>query len=330
MSTEAGAAAAAGAPEQPGPLAGLIEEYLRHLKFERGLAENTISNYQRDLLKYDSFLASRRVRTLREVTPVLVSDFAVSLRNPAEGKPLAPRSAARIIVAVRGFHKHLLNEGKTAENPAQRVRPPEPPQRLPKALTVDEVARLLETPSTETMLGLRDRALLEFLYGTGARISEAVGLALDDLVHVASDSTGETTLVRLTGKGSKQRLVPIGSYALKALDDYRVRARPILAQQVSAKGNGGALFLNARGGRLSRQSAWTILQTAAERANITEPVSPHTLRHSFATHLVEGGADIRSVQELMGHASISSTQIYTKITVDSLREVYAMTHPRAR
>ncbi|GAA1347451.1 site-specific tyrosine recombinase XerD [Falsarthrobacter nasiphocae] len=315
----------------PTPLRAAADEYLRHLALERGLAANTIASYGRDLARYERFLAVRGIDRPGNVTANLVSDFAVALRSGDEGPALAPRSAARIVVAIRGFHAFLLAEGTTTTDPAARVRPPSPPSRLPKALTVDQVSRMLESASVEEPLGLRDRALLEFLYGTGARVSEAVGLALDDLHQVEEDDGTGLALVRLMGKGSKQRLVPIGSFALRALDEYRVRGRPALAAKNSGKtGNGGALFLNARGGRLSRQSAWTIIQRAAEAAGIADPVSPHTLRHSFATHLVEGGADIRAVQELMGHASISSTQIYTKVTVDTLREVYATSHPRAR
>ncbi len=338
-------------PAEPeDPLQEAVTAYLRHIRLERGLSENTLKAYRQDLSKYTAFLRSRSLTSFREVTTPIVSDFAVSLRSPAEGTPLAPRSATRIIVGVRGFHRFLLAESLTDEDPAARVKPPEPPQRLPKALTVEEVAALLSAPDQQTPLGLRDRALLEFLYGTGARISEAVGLVVDDLVSLDPASSGGSShraekpadageeffpsglpLVRLTGKGDKQRLVPLGSYAARAIDEYRVRAWPGLAARASSKNQStGALFLNARGGRLSRQSAWTILQATAEKAGLTQEISPHTLRHSFATHLVEGGADIRAVQELMGHASIASTQIYTKVTVDTLREVYALSHPRAR
>ena len=202
-----------------------------------------------------------------------------------------------------------------------------PGKRLPKAISVDEVTRILEAAGTDTATGLRDRALLEFLYSTGARISEAVGLDVDDisLQTQAADEAGPA-IVRLFGKGSKERLVPLGSFGARALDAYLVRGRPLLA----AKGKGTpALFLNARGGRISRQSAWTILKAAAEKANITKDVSPHTLRHSFATHLLEGGADVRVVQELLGHASVTTTQVYTLVTADTLREIYAAAHPRA-
>jgi integrase/recombinase XerD len=218
----------------------------------------------------------------------------------------------------------LVAEGVSRTDPARDVHPPAVPKRLPKAITVDEVERLLDAAGADdTPRALRDRALLEVLYGTGARISEAVGLDVDD-IDVRDDAAGT---VRLLGKGSKERLVPIGSFARAAVDAYLVRGRPALA----ATGAGTpALFLNARGGRLSRQSAWTVLRTAAERAQLRTPVSPHTLRHSFATHLLDGGADVRVVQELLGHASVATTQVYTLVTVDRLREVYAASHPRAQ
>jgi integrase/recombinase XerD len=224
------------------------------------------------------------------------------------------------VVAVRGFHRFAVREGLTTVDPSASVRPPSPAKRLPKALPLADIERILEAAGAPgTTLAMRDRALLELLYGTGARISEAVGLDLDDL-----DPTEGTVLLR--GKGSKERIVPVGSYALEAVHTYLVRGRP----ELSSTGTGvPALFLNARGGRLSRQSAWTVLVRAAERAGVRAEVSPHTLRHSFATHLLDGGADVRVVQELLGHASVTTTQVYTLVTVDSLREVYATAHPRA-
>jgi integrase/recombinase XerD len=230
--------------------------------------------------------------------------------------PLSTASAARAMSAVRGLHKFAAREGLTPDDAGRDVRPPVPPKRLPKALAVDQVERILAVPGDDP-LGLRDKALLELLYGTGARISEAVGLAVDDL---------DGTTVMLRGKGGKTRLVPLGRYARSALDAYLVRSRPGLA----AGGTGTpAVFLNARGGPLSRQSAWTILRHAADTAGVPG-VSPHTLRHSYATHLLDGGADVRVVQELLGHASVTTTQVYTLVTVDRLREVYATSHPRAR
>jgi integrase/recombinase XerD len=250
-----------------------------------------------------------------------VSEFLMRLREgDANHPPLSAGSAARTVVAVRGFHKFAVRDGLTESDPASGVKPPAPAKRLPKALPLSDVEAILAAAgSPGTTLALRDRALLEVLYGTGARISEAVGLDVDDIDL-------ETRTVRLVGKGSKERMVPLGSYAAEALSAYLVRGRP----ELSAVGQATpAVFLNARGGRLSRQSAWTVLGKAAERAGITVDVSPHTLRHSFATHLLDGGADVRVVQELLGHASVTTTQIYTLVTVDKLREVYATAHPRA-
>lgn len=243
----------------------------------------------------------------------------------ADHPPLSATSAARTVVAVRGFHRFALADGMVALDPAGAVKPPRAAKRLPKALPLSDVEAILEAAGTpETPLTLRDRALLEVLYGTGARISEAVGLDVDDL-DLPPDERGGTVLLR--GKGGKERIVPLGSYARAAVEAYLTRSRPGL---VSGRASGGALFLNARGGRLSRQSAWAVLVRAAERAGVTADVSPHTLRHSFATHLLDGGADVRVVQELLGHASVTTTQIYTLVTVDNLREVFATAHPRAR
>ncbi|HEX3224088.1 MAG TPA: site-specific tyrosine recombinase XerD [Nocardioides sp.] len=301
-----------------------LRTYLDHLAVERGLAANTLSSYRRDLRRYAAFLDQAGVTDLDSVTEATVSAFLVRLREgDADHPPLSATSAGRTVVAVRGFHKFCVTDGLAVADPAAGVRPPAPARRLPKALPLADVEAILETAgATGTTLALRDRALLEVLYGTGARISEAVGLDVDDVDRV--DAT-----VLLRGKGGKERLVPIGSYALEAVDAYLTRARPGLAA-VGTPERAGALFLNARGGRLSRQSAWAVLVKAAERAGVTRDVSPHTLRHSFATHLLEGGADVRVVQELLGHASVTTTQIYTLVTVDNLREVFAAAHPRAR
>lgn len=297
--------------------------YLDHLTVERGLSANTLLSYRRDLRRYQEFLQARGRTDPGEVVEADVTEFAQHLRTgDAEHPALSGSSAGRTVVAVRGFHRFCLREGLAASDPAAAVRPPAPPRRLPKAITVEEVTALLDAAGVgEPPRSLRDRALLEVLYGAGARISEAIGLDVDDV-----DLDRGTVLLR--GKGSKERLVPIGSYARAAVSDYLVRARPDLASH----GRGTpALFLNARGGRLTRQSAWVVLRAAAERAGLsTEHVSPHTLRHSFATHLLDGGADVRVVQELLGHASVTTTQIYTLVTVDRLREVYASAHPRAR
>jgi integrase/recombinase XerD len=261
------------------------------------------------------------VTDLGSVSEETVAEFLASMRRgDAERPPLAAASAARTIVAVRGLHRFAVREGRIPVDTAAAVKPPVPARRLPKALPVEEVAALIAAAGDETPRGLRDRALLEMLYATGARISEAVGLDVDDI-----DAADAAVLLR--GKGDKDRVVPVGRMALAALSDYLVRGRPALV----AGGRGTpALFVNSRGGRLSRQSAWTVLRRAAERAGVTTAVSPHTLRHSFATHLLDGGADVRVVQELLGHASVTTTQLYTLVTVDRLREVYATAHPRAR
>ncbi|WP_310527020.1 site-specific tyrosine recombinase XerD [Nocardioides sp.] len=299
-----------------------IRTYLDHLAVERGLAVNTLSSYRRDLRRYADHLAQEGVSTLDEVTEATVSGFLMRLREgDADHSPLSATSAARTVVAVRGFHKFAVADGLATLDPASAVKPPTPAKRLPKALPLSDVEAILEAAGApDTTLALRDRALLEVLYGTGARISEAVGLDIDDI-----DAVDATVLLR--GKGSKERLVPIGGYALDAVAAYLTRARPEI---VASSTPGGAVFLNSRGGRLSRQSAWAVLVKAAERAGVTRDVSPHTLRHSFATHLLDGGADVRVVQELLGHASVTTTQVYTLVTVDNLREVFATAHPRAR
>ncbi|CAI3795958.1 Tyrosine recombinase XerD [Pseudarthrobacter sp. MM222] len=321
------AAKAPGRP--PTAIDRAMTDYLQHMGVERGLAANTLSAYRRDLSRYAKHLVQTGRTHPAEITRHDVTAFVQALSDGSDGgSALGIRSAARTVVAVRGLHKFWALEGLTATDPASDVHPPMPGKRLPKAISVDEVTRILEAAGADTATGLRDRALLEFLYSTGARISEAVGLDVDDISLQGEETTGDSgpAIVRLFGKGSKERLVPLGSFGARALDAYLVRGRPVLA----AKGKGTpALFLNARGGRISRQSAWTILKTAAEKANITKDVSPHTLRHSFATHLLEGGADVRVVQELLGHASVTTTQVYTLVTADTLREIYAAAHPRA-
>ncbi|MFI7545745.1 site-specific tyrosine recombinase XerD [Actinoplanes sp. NPDC049599] len=298
-----------------------MQTYLDHLTVERGLSRNTLASYRRDLDRYLETLAAAGVGDLADVTAAQVTGHLAELRaGSPERAALSAASAARAVSAVRGLHRFAAREGLVAHDVSREVKPPAPPKRLPRALDVDQVTRLLEVPATP-----RDKALLEFLYGTGARISEAVGLAVDDL---ALD--GEPA-VTLHGKGGRTRLVPLGRYARTALESYLVQARPALV----AKGRGTpAVFLNQRGGPLSRQSAWAILHRAAAAAGLPvegpHAVSPHTLRHSYATHLLDGGADVRVVQELLGHASVTTTQVYTLVTVDRLREVYATSHPRAR
>jgi integrase/recombinase XerD len=291
-----------------------------HLAVERGLSRNTLVSYRRDLRRYLAELSSRGIERLADAAESDVSAFLAALRRGNDQHPpLSAASAARAVVAVRGLHRFAAREGIVESDEAAAVRPPTPARRLPKALGVDEVARILAAAGDDSPRGLRDRALLELLYGSGARISEAVGLDVDDVDEAAG-------AVLLHGKGSKDRLVPVGHFAVEAVTAYLVRGRPALA----AAGRGTpALFLNHRGGRLSRQTAWHVLKAASDRAGVTAVVSPHTLRHSFATHLLDGGADVRVVQELLGHASVTTTQIYTLVTVDRLREVYAAAHPRA-
>ena len=306
---------------RPSPLARSVRLYLDHLAVERGLAANSLAAYRRDLARYVAYCEARGITDVAQVGENDVADFLVALRSgDDEHPPLAASSAGRAVVAVRGFHRFAAREGLATADPGKQVRPPTLTQRLPKAISVTEVEAILAASSADEPRSLRDRALLEVLYGTGARISEAVGLDVDDL-----DLDAASVLLR--GKGSKQRIVPVGRPAVSAVEAYLVRGRPALA----AAGTGTpALFLNARGGRLTRQSAWSILAAAVQRSGVTAEVSPHTLRHSYATHLLDGGADVRVVQELLGHASVTTTQIYTLVTVDRLREVYAVAHPRAR
>ncbi|MFI6484633.1 tyrosine recombinase [Nonomuraea sp. NPDC050663] len=294
----------------------VLSSYLAHLAVEEGLAANTLAAYRRDLRRYLEHLRDLGRSKIDEVGEADVLAFLSALRQGDGDHPaLVASSAARAISAVRGLHRFALREGVASHDPAHEVRPPRRPRPLPKAISVAEVEALLAAAGpADAPLTLRNRALLELLYGTGARISEALALAVDDL---------EPDQVRLHGKGGNVRVAPLGTYARQALDAYLVRARPLLTPRTPA------LFLNARGGPLTRQGAWEVLQNAAERAGI-DGVSPHVLRHSFATHLIDGGADVRVVQELLDHASVTTTQVYTLVTVDKLREVYAAAHPRAR
>ena len=313
----------------PPALDRLIRTYLDHLTVERGLSKNTLSSYRRDLRRYLEFLGYAARSDIREVTETDVAAFLAALRQGDDDHPpLAAGSAARTIVAVRGFHKFAVREGSVDADAAGAVRPPTPARRLPKAIPVEDVERLLEAAGSDgTPLAWRDRALLEVLYGTGARISEAVGLDVDD---VDLDSGA----VRLLARARRSASYRSGSFARAALERYFVGGRPALVEAASvartSRESRAAVFLNARGGRLSRQSAWTALHSAGTKAGLAAGISPHTLRHSFATHLLDGGADVRVVQELLGHASVTTTQIYTLVTVERLREVYAAAHPRAR
>ncbi|PHV67430.1 MULTISPECIES: site-specific tyrosine recombinase XerD [Actinomycetes] len=306
-------------------LADQVQMYLDHLEVERGSAANTLQSYARDLRRYQEYLAERGIDSLAEVTESDIREFLVALRRgdpDKERPPLADSSIARTLVATRGFHKFAAGEGLVQANVAHAVAPPKAPRRLPKSLPVDEVLAILAASGGDDVSDgprpLRDRALLELLYSCGARISEAVTLDVDDI-----DTGSRSVLLR--GKGGKERVVPVGRPAIAALDAYLVRGRPALVSRFNP-----ALFLNTRGGRLSRQSAWQVLVDAAARAGLDKSVSPHTLRHSFATHLLDGGADVRVVQELLGHASVTTTQVYTLVTVGTMREVYALAHPRAR
>jgi integrase/recombinase XerD len=310
-------------------LAKLSDSYLRHLSIERGVAKNTLKAYSADLGRYLIFLTGVGVVEPTDVTEQHVAAFLQSLFSE---HGLVVSSRARILAAVRGLHRFWLIEGITAVDVASGVKPPKLPMLLPKAITVSQVEAILnaagpdplaDVDQSSNLVRIRDRAIVELLYATGARVSEIVNLDVDDIV--------DPTLLRLLGKGSKERLVPVGSFAQRALENYLVRTRPSL---VALAAGTPALFLNQRGSRLSRQSVWQIISDAAEAAGFGADsgieVSPHTMRHSFATHLLEGGADVRVVQELLGHSSVATTQIYTLVTMDALRETYAMAHPRAR
>ena len=307
-----------------------ISAYVDHLRVERGLSVNTLAAYGRDLDRYAAWLHAHAICTPQAVTGDTLESYATSLRSPAsDDSSLAPASIARMLAAVRGLHRFWAIEHVTSDDLARYVTPPKATRRLPKALSVDEVQRLLAAAGSDgestTSSQLCDVALTELLYGTGARISEVVALDVDDLERALSD---HTVGLRLMGKGDKERLVPLGSYARAAVEAWLVRGRPALAAR--AVRATPALLLNERGGRLSRQSAFNRIRAAAHRAGITAEVSPHSLRHSYATHLLDGGADVRVVQELLGHASVTTTQIYTLVTVDHLRDVYRESHPRAR
>jgi integrase/recombinase XerD len=296
--------------------------YLDHLTVERGLSPNTLSAYRRDLRRYLAFCTKREIVDPEMVDESIVRSFLASISAATYGddeRAYATTSVARTLSAVRSFHRFLLREGATARDPASGVAQPRRPRQLPRPLPVDDVLRLIETPDERTPAGLRDRAMLELLYGSGLRISELVGLDVDD-VDIEEGS------VRVLGKGGKEREVPLGRYGRDAVGAYLTRVRPVFA----SAGSRAALFLNQRGGRITRQSCARLLAGYAEAAEIERHVTLHTLRHSFATHLLEGGADVRVVQELLGHASVATTQVYTLVTREHLREVYYTSHPRAR
>ena len=305
-------------PAAPTAIERERDRYLRYVTLERGRSPHTVAAYRGDLARYLEFLGSRGLITPDQVTPDDLRSFVDSLEGAAS-------TVARKLSSIKNFHRFLLAEGVVVTDPSSPLPSPARATRLPKALTVDQVGRLLDSVIGDDSHALRDRALLEFLYATGARISEALGLSVDD---VLGDDGRVSEVIRVTGKGQKQRIVPVGSYARAAMDSYLTRSRPALVR--GQKKATPAVFLGLRGAELSRQNAWLIVQSAANRAGLEGLVSPHTLRHSFATHVLSGGADIRVVQELLGHASVATTQIYTKVTIDTLREVYQGAHPRAR
>lgn len=294
------------------------ESYLRYVSIERGLSTNTVSAYRRDLDAYLGYLAEQNVTEVTGITRANVTNYIQQLSTRAQN-PLSPSSQSRILSSIRGFHRYLHDEKLVETDVTVDIAPPKLPQRLPKAITVEQMSALLAATDGDGLVRVRDKALLELLYATGARISEAVALNVDDV-------TAAEGFLRLRGKGGKQRIVPIGSYAQAALDTYLVRVRPEFSRRGKAT---PALFLGPRGGRVSRQMAWMIIRETAERAQLEKLISPHTFRHSFATHLLAGGADVRVVQELLGHSSVATTQIYTLVTADTLRETYATSHPRA-
>ncbi len=306
------------------PITVEAERYLDHLTVERGLSEHTLMAYRRDLRRYLEFLAKRDITEPGQVEEATIRSFVASLSAATYGegedeRPYRASSVARTLSSVRSFHRFMVRDGVADRDPAGGVSQPKLPRSLPRPLTVEEVTRLIEAPDPATPVGIRDRAILELLYGAGLRISELVGLDVDD-VDLDPGS------VRVLGKGGKEREVPLGRYGREAVEAYVTRTRPEFA---SAKSR-GALFLNQRGGRLTRQSCARLLAAHVATADIDRRVSLHTLRHSFATHLLEGGADVRVVQELLGHASVATTQIYTLVTREHLREVYYASHPRAR
>jgi integrase/recombinase XerD len=296
----------------------LVRRYVDHLQVERGLARNTIEAYRRDLEVYGEYLDVHGLDDPRDATSDDVEAFIgwLRARPSGTGRPYAESSVSRIVVSVRGFHRFLAREGLADEDVGAELLAPSGPRSLPKALSVEEVGRLMQAPVGDGPLPLRDRAMLELLYGAGLRISELTSADVDDLDR-------PERLIRVRGKGDKDRVVPYGEMAAAALDRWLVSGRPHVPPR------GPALFVNARGQRLSRQGVWKLLRKHADRADLRQDVSPHTLRHSFATHLLDGGADVRVVQELLGHASVTTTQIYTLVSRGALREVYARTHPRA-
>ena len=300
-----------------------LQSFLDHLTIERGLSSNSISAYRRDLAKYSDFLVKEKLDFEH-----LSEDEIISFEVWLKGLGMAVTSINRNISALKSFYKYLAQEFST-NNPVSAMASSKVPRRLPKALTIKEITSLIDsTKRAGDPISLRDHAIIELLYGTGARVSEIVGININDFAQSDVEGNPITTL-KLRGKGSKERIVPLGSFAKKALDEYLVRIRPNLLSKSKSARVETALFLNQRGSRLSRQSAWQMISDAADSTGLSGKVSPHVFRHSYATHLLDGGADIRVVQELLGHASVTTTQIYTLITIDKVREAYATAHPRA-
>ena len=300
-----------------------LTDFFNYLSIEKGLSGNTTAAYRRDLERFFHYLSINQLN-LDQVKPEELVGYISWLRGRANTEfKIGESSIARNVISLRSYFTYLAKEHNYL-NPTLNFHPPKIPKRLPKALAVDQIMSILEI-SGDDLISLRDRALLELLYATGARVTEIVNLNTTDISSMKSDDAQVTT-IRVKGKGGKERVVPIGSFGLTAVNDYLTRSRPTLSKVLTQK----ALFLNQRGGRLTRQSAWSIVASRAARAGLAEVVTPHSMRHSFATHLLDGGADIRVVQELLGHASVTTTQIYTLITIDRLRESYASAHPRSK
>ena len=300
-----------------------LADFFNYLSIEKGLASNTISAYRLDIEKFFHYLLTNQL-SLEMVTPEQLTSYVAWLRGMENTEfKIGESSIARNVISIRSYFTYLAKEHKF-NNPSSNFKPPKIGKRLPKALTIDQVLSMLNIVGSD-LISSRDKALVELLYATGARVSELINLNTLDISTVDTHA-GATTTVKLKGKGGKERVVPIGSFAVAAVNDYLVRSRPSLLKVSTQK----ALFLNQRGGRLSRQSAWNLVAKAAERAGLSDQVTPHSMRHSFATHLLDGGADIRVVQELLGHSSVTTTQIYTLITIDHLRESYANAHPRSK
>jgi integrase/recombinase XerD len=293
-----------------------LEDYLHFLKIERQLAANTIISYRRDLTDYIEFIENSKIESIDAVTRQNIISYLQVMND--EGK--SARTVSRHISSIRSFHQFLLREKVTTSDPTVHIELPKIEQKLPRVLSLDEVGRLIDAPDQSKPQGVRDAALLEVLYGTGMRVSELINLDLDN-IHLTMG------FVRVFGKGGKERIIPLGNKAIQACTNYVNEARPNFTQKL--KGSQDALFLNMRGGRLTRQGCWKLLKAHALSVNIQKKMTPHILRHSFATHLIENGADLRAVQEMLGHADISTTQIYTHVSRSRLKEVYVKFHPRA-